>query len=171
MLRRRADQATNQGTTDRTDRSSETAAGYLRAQNAAGCATYQRARGASSADANLAHADNHTWVLLAVMIGLGAGGHFLMNWAHAFTPLMLTSLLTLASPVISVAAAAAFLGEPVLMAQVIGMAIVLSSLGTVLARTAAASGSEVEDIAKTADSVSTNFGIAGKLPKSLAEDG
>ncbi|KAB1069270.1 phage tail tape measure protein [Methylobacterium planeticum] len=31
-----------------------------------------------------------------------------------------------------------------------------------VARTAAASGSEVEDIAKTADSVSTNFGIAGK---------
>nr|USU32881.1 phage tail tape measure protein [Methylobacterium sp. OTU13CASTA1] len=35
-----------------------------------------------------------------------------------------------------------------------------------VARTAAASGSEVEDIAKTADSVSTNFGIAGKQMQS-----
>jgi drug/metabolite transporter (DMT)-like permease len=98
-------------------------------------------------------ADNHTWVLLAAMIGLGAGGHFLMNWAHAFTPLMLTSLLTLASPMISVAAAAAFLGEPVLIAQVIGMAIVLGSLGIVLARTTASDrrakalqGFEIRDI-------------------------
>jgi drug/metabolite transporter (DMT)-like permease len=81
--------------------------------------------------------DTRTWALLAGMVGLGAGGHFLMNWAHAYTPLMLTSLLTLASPVISVAAAAAFLGEPVLTAQVIGMAIVLSSLGIVLARSTA----------------------------------
>jgi O-acetylserine/cysteine efflux transporter len=78
--------------------------------------------------------DTHTSALLAVTIGLGAGGHFLMNWAHAYTPLMLTSLLTLASPVISVAAAAVFLGEPVLSAQVIGIAIVLGSLGIVLAR-------------------------------------
>lgn len=77
----------------------------------------------------------HTWVLLGVTILLGASGHFLMNWAHAYTPLMLTSLLTLASPVVSVAAAAVFLGEPVLAAQVVGMAIVLSALGLVVART------------------------------------
>jgi drug/metabolite transporter (DMT)-like permease len=81
--------------------------------------------------------DGHTWALLALTITLGGSGHFLMNWAHAYSPLILTSLLTLASPVISVAAAAAFLGEPVLAAQVIGMAIVLGSLGIVVARTTA----------------------------------
>jgi drug/metabolite transporter (DMT)-like permease len=81
--------------------------------------------------------NTHTWTLLAVTIVLGGGGHFLMNWAHAYTPLMLSSLLTLASPVISVAAAAAFLGEPVLAAQVVGMAIVLGALGLVLARATA----------------------------------
>ena len=45
--------------------------------------------------------------------------------------------LTLASPVVSVAAAAAILGEPVLAAQVIGIAIVVGSLGVVVARTTA----------------------------------
>ena len=83
--------------------------------------------------------DDRTWLLLAVTIVLGGSGHFLMNWAHAYTPIMLTSLLTLGSPVISVAAAAVFLGEPVLAAQVIGMAIVLGSLGTVVARSTASS--------------------------------
>jgi drug/metabolite transporter (DMT)-like permease len=59
------------------------------------------------------------------------------NWAHAHTPLTLTSLLTLASPVVSVAAAALILGEPVLAAHVVGIAIVVGSLGIVVARTAA----------------------------------
>jgi drug/metabolite transporter (DMT)-like permease len=81
--------------------------------------------------------DAGTWALLALTILLGASGHFLMNWAHAYTKLMLTSLLTLASPVISVAAAAVFLGEPVLAAQVLGMAVVLASLGIVVARSTA----------------------------------
>ena len=63
---------------------------------------------------------------------MGALGHFLMNWAHAYTKLVLTSLLTLASPVVSVAAAAVLLGEPVLAAQIVGMTVVLCSLGMVL---------------------------------------
>jgi drug/metabolite transporter (DMT)-like permease len=81
--------------------------------------------------------DAGTWGLLAVTIVIGASGHFLMNWAHAYAPLVLTSLLTLTSPVISVLAAAAFLGEPVLVAQVVGMVVVLAALGIVMARTTA----------------------------------
>jgi drug/metabolite transporter (DMT)-like permease len=79
--------------------------------------------------------DAHTWMLLAITIVLGGTGHFIMNWAHAYTPLTLTSLLTLASPVVSVAAAALILGEPVLAGQVVGIAIVVGSLGVVVART------------------------------------
>lgn len=85
----------------------------------------------------LAVPDTRTWALLAVTIVLGGAGHLMMNWAHAYTPLMLTSLLTLAGPVISVAAAAAFLGEPILGAQVAGIAVVLGSLGFVVARATA----------------------------------
>ena len=83
---------------------------------------------------NLAVPNGHTWALLALTIAMGTGAHFLMNWAHAFTPLKLTSLLTLASPAISVAAAAVVLGEQVLAAQVVGIVIVLGSLGIVVAR-------------------------------------
>ena len=85
----------------------------------------------------LAVPDTRTWALLAVTIVLGGAGHLMMNWAHAYTPLMLTSLLTLAGPVISVAAAAAFLGEPIFGAQVAGIAVVLGSLGFVVARATA----------------------------------
>ena len=81
--------------------------------------------------------DVRTCVLLGVTIVMGASGHFLMNWAHGHTPLLLTSLLTLASPVVSVAAAAVILGEPVLAAQVVGIAVVVVSLAAVLARTTA----------------------------------
>ena len=79
--------------------------------------------------------DARTWGLLAITVVLGGTGHFIMNWAHAYTPLTLTSLLTLASPVVSVAAAAVILGEPVLAAHVVGIAIVIGSLGIVVART------------------------------------
>jgi len=72
VLRRRADQAAKQSTTDRTDCSSKTAAGYLRAQNATGRGACHGTRGACSADADLAHADNHTWVDLVGLLDRGA---------------------------------------------------------------------------------------------------
>ena len=80
---------------------------------------------------------------LAITIVLGGAGHFIMNWAHAYTPLMLASLLTLASPVVSVAAAAVILDEKVVAGTVIGMAIVIGALGVVIARTTAATRREV----------------------------
>ena len=40
-------------------------------------------------------------------------GHIVMNWAHAHTTLMLSSLATLAMPVVSTLAAAAFLDQSV----------------------------------------------------------
>ena len=89
--------------------------------------------------------DGRTWWLLAMTVVLGGAGHFLMNWAHAYTPIMLTSLLTLASPPVSVAAAAVVVDEPVLPAHVVGMAIVLVSLGFVLYRTTGHVAPDEED--------------------------
>ena len=87
--------------------------------------------------------NSHTWVLLTITIVLGAAGHFIMNWAHGYTPLMLTSLLTLASPVVSVAAAAVILDERVVAGHVLGMAVVIGSLGIVVAHTTAATRRDV----------------------------
>ena len=70
--------------------------------------------------------DGGSWaIILALALGTGGFGHFLINWAHGHAPLVLTSLLTLLIPVVAMAGAALFLGEDVVAAQVVGAAVVL----------------------------------------------
>lgn len=69
--------------------------------------------------------------IAAIAIINGALGHFLMNWSHAHVPLVAVSLLTLGIPVVSAAAAAVFLDEPLEVLQVGGMAVVLGALAVV----------------------------------------
>jgi len=79
--------------------------------------------------------DGGTWaVILALGLGTGGIGHFLINWAHGHAPLVLTSLLTLLIPVVAMAGAAVFLGEEVVLAQVVGAVVVLGALATVVWR-------------------------------------
>ncbi|HMC51875.1 MAG TPA: DMT family transporter [Acidimicrobiales bacterium] len=87
------------------------------------------AAGATPAPHTLA---NVGW-LVAIAVGPG-GGHLLMNWAHAHVRLSITSLLTLAAPVISAAGAAVALGEPVAGVQIAGMAITIGALASVVYR-------------------------------------
>jgi drug/metabolite transporter (DMT)-like permease len=70
--------------------------------------------------------------LVAMVLGPG-GGHLLMNWAHNHTTITLTSLLTLASPVISALAAWVWLDERITTVQVLGMVIVIGALAAVVA--------------------------------------
>lgn len=107
--------------------------------------------------------DLRTLLLLALTILMGASGHFLMNWAHGHTPLLLTSLLTLASPVVSVAAAAALLGEPVLAAQVVGIGVVLVSLGVVVVRTTTASRREARGVGGAEPEVAVDAEVLEEL--------
>ncbi len=77
--------------------------------------------------------------ILAIVLVPGSG-HILMNWAHAHTTLVLTSLVTLAMPVISTLSAAVFLDQSVSGVQVFGIALVLVALSGVIvldAKTAA----------------------------------
>ncbi|MFM7069414.1 MAG: DMT family transporter [Actinomycetes bacterium] len=67
-----------------------------------------------------------------LIVLLPGSGHVLINWAHAHTTLLLTSLVTLAIPVISAAAAAVFLSESVSTLQWAGMAVVLVALAAVV---------------------------------------
>jgi drug/metabolite transporter (DMT)-like permease len=79
--------------------------------------------------------DGGTWaVILALGLGTGLIGHFLINWAHGHAPLVLTSLLTLLIPVVAMAGAAAFLGEEVVAAQIVGAIVVLGALAVVVRR-------------------------------------
>src|SRR5439155_528834 len=83
--------------------------------------------------------DTGSWaIILGLGLGTGGFGHFLINWAHAQAPIVLTSLLTLLIPVVAMAGAAAFLGEEIVAAQVVGAAVVLGALAGVVARLAPA---------------------------------
>lgn len=81
------------------------------------------------------------WVLLLVLVP--GTGHLLMNWAHSHIRLSTASILTLATPAISVVVAASWLEEPVAGLQVIGISIVMVSLGLII-RHQSAKGSTAE---------------------------
>lgn len=70
---------------------------------------------------------------IAAIVAIPGSGHLLMNWAHNHTTLLLSSLVTLAIPVVSTASAALFLGQVVTAVQVMGIALVLASLAVVIA--------------------------------------
>jgi drug/metabolite transporter (DMT)-like permease len=76
--------------------------------------------------------------IVAIALINGALGHFLMNWAHGHVPMVVVSLMTLAIPVFAAAAAAVFIDEPLTLAQVGGMVLVIASLSIVVLRTSRA---------------------------------
>jgi drug/metabolite transporter (DMT)-like permease len=83
-----------------------------------------------------------TIVYITVINGLL--GHFLMAYAHGHVSLLTVSLLTLGIPVISAAAAALWIDEPLTSAQIVGMVVVLGALALVSLSTARRSPELVE---------------------------
>ena len=83
-------------------------------------------------EGSLGATDAGGWVTI-VFIALVNGllGHFLMSYAHGHVSLLSVSLLTLAIPVISAAAAVVVIDESLTVLQVAGMAVVISALSTV----------------------------------------
>jgi drug/metabolite transporter (DMT)-like permease len=76
------------------------------------------------------------WVYIVIVALVnGALGHFLMNWAHAHVPIVVTSLMTLGIPVFATATAAIFIDEPVTLLQVFGMGVVIGALAVVVVHT------------------------------------
>jgi drug/metabolite transporter (DMT)-like permease len=74
------------------------------------------------------------WVV--VMVVVPGGGHLIMNWAHQYAPITLTSMITLGIPVVGTIGAALLLGEPVTLVQSLGMGVVLVALALILRRPA-----------------------------------
>ena len=72
------------------------------------------------------------WIVVMVLVP--GGGHLIMNWAHNYAPIMLTSMLTLGIPIVATAGAVVTLGEPVTLGQTLGMAVVIVALAAVLRR-------------------------------------
>lgn len=76
-----------------------------------------------------------TWGTAAMIVGVVAlpgSGHIVMNWAHAHTTLMLTSLATLTMPVVSTLGAWVFLGQAVTALQLVGITVVMTVLAFVV---------------------------------------
>lgn len=80
---------------------------------------------------NLTAPEPRHWLGLGAIAILGWCGHVLMNWSLGHIPLWLGGIAALAIPVLSSALAALFLGELLVPIQILGMAIVVSSLTVV----------------------------------------
>jgi drug/metabolite transporter (DMT)-like permease len=70
--------------------------------------------------------------LFAMIIGPGAAGHGLMTWATKFINVNVTSLMTLAGPVVSIVGAFVAFDESLSAGQIVGGAVVLGALTMVL---------------------------------------
>lgn len=71
-------------------------------------------------------------LLVCAVLAVPGTGHIVMNWAHAHTTLMLTSLATLTMPVTSTVGAWVFLDQGVTVVQMVGIAVVLAALAYVV---------------------------------------
>jgi drug/metabolite transporter (DMT)-like permease len=76
-------------------------------------------------------------VVLLLFVAGASAGHLLLAWAHSSVDLSASSLMMLAQPVVSAAAAWLILGEPVTPLTGAGAAIVLGSLAAIVGRPAA----------------------------------
>lgn len=83
------------------------------------------------------------WVALLAMVP-GTGGHLLMAWAHRYVKVTASSLLIVGSPVVSVVAAWAVLGEPLGPVQAVGALVCLAAITAVVRGQRAAATEPVE---------------------------
>ena len=80
----------------------------------------------------------NAWFWLVILaIGPGFTSHMLMNWSLGRTPTAFASTLTLGIPVFATLMAWAFLGEAIVPMQLVGMAIVIVTLGYLVTTTRA----------------------------------
>lgn len=75
-----------------------------------------------------------TGLAVVVMASIAGLGHALINWAHPHVRLSITSLMTLGLPVVAAVAAWAFLDEPLVPLQLLGIGVVVASLAMVITR-------------------------------------
>jgi drug/metabolite transporter (DMT)-like permease len=84
------------------------------------------------------------WVWLFALLAVPGTGHMLMNWAHPRVRLAISSMLTLAVPVLSTVGGVIFLDQSVGAVQVVGIAVVLGALSLVIRREAQLMGTDAD---------------------------
>ena len=78
--------------------------------------------------------DLNTWIWVAALMAVPGSGHLLMNWAHKYVRITVSSTALLVATPITMVGAALFLDEPIRVTQVIGGAIVIVALVAVIRR-------------------------------------
>jgi drug/metabolite transporter (DMT)-like permease len=75
------------------------------------------------------------WLLLAGLVLLpGMVGHGLMTWSHHYVDVTVTSMMTLANPVVSIVGAWIIFNQDLTPEQIAGGIVVLAALGVILRR-------------------------------------
>ncbi|MEX2558164.1 MAG: DMT family transporter [Actinomycetota bacterium] len=75
------------------------------------------------------------WLLIVIVaIGPGTVGHLLVTWAHKHVDVSLSSVIGVAQPVLAAAGAALFLGEELVLLQVVGGIITIVSVVSIVRR-------------------------------------
>ena len=82
------------------------------------------------------------WVWLFALLAVPGTGHLLMNWSHPRVRLAISSMLTLAVPVLTTIGGVIFLDQSVRAVQVVGIAVVLGALSLVVRREAQLMGTD-----------------------------
>jgi drug/metabolite transporter (DMT)-like permease len=72
------------------------------------------------------------WLWLGLFVLVPGAGHFLMNWAHRFVEVSVSSLLAVGWPVVAAGAAWVVLGEPLGPLQVLGGLLAMAAITAVL---------------------------------------
>ncbi|MGH2727498.1 MAG: DMT family transporter [Actinomycetota bacterium] len=87
-------------------------------------------RGGSFADPSA-----HDWLLIVIVaIGPGTVGHLLVTWAHRVVDVSLSSMIGVGQPILAAAGAAVFLGEELVLLQVVGGLITIAAVVAVVRR-------------------------------------
>jgi drug/metabolite transporter (DMT)-like permease len=73
-------------------------------------------------------------LLLGLVLFPGMVGHGLMTWAHHYVDVSITSMLTLANPVVSILGAWLLFSQSLAALQIVGAVVVLASLGAIVRR-------------------------------------
>jgi drug/metabolite transporter (DMT)-like permease len=74
------------------------------------------------------------WMWLIVFVAGAQGGHTLLAWSHAQVDVTISSLLTLAEPVVAPVAALIILGEPLPALSIAGGVVAVLAVGVIIRR-------------------------------------
>jgi drug/metabolite transporter (DMT)-like permease len=79
------------------------------------------------------HGDSRVWLALFVLVP-GAGGHLLINWAHRFVDVTISSVIVVGLPVVAALLALVFLDEPLGPLEILGGVVVVACVAAIASR-------------------------------------